>query len=142
MIFERPENTSPAAARHSLGEVQTAIMRVLWARGEASAADVHRDLLADRNLAPTTVATMLAKLEKKGVVDHRTEGRRFIYRPTVSEGEVRRSMVGDLTRRLFAGNPAALVSHLLNEHEIDADELDTLRRRLGATDSEEDRHDP
>ena len=69
-------------------------------------------------------------LHDKGVVSHRTEGRRFIYRPTVSEPEVRRSMVGELTERLFRGEPAALVSHLTAEHEIDPDELAPLQALL------------
>lgn len=111
---------------HTLGDLQLAIMRVLWGRREASAAEVHAALEAERGLAPTTIATMLTKLEKKGVVDHRTEGRRFVYRPLVSEREVKRSMVGELTERLFRGDAAALVSHLIAEHEIDPAELAEL----------------
>lgn len=113
--------------RHRLGDLQLAIMRVLWGRGEASVADVHGALEEERGLAPTTIATMLKKMEAKGVVTHRTEGRRFLYRPTVTETAVRRTMVGDVTERLFRGEVTALVSHLLAEHEIDADELDRLK---------------
>jgi len=113
--------------QHSLGDLQLAIMRVLWRRGEAAVAEVHEALRAERGLAPTTVATMLVKMEKKGVVTHRTAGRRFIYRAAVTESEVRRSMVGELTDRLFQGNVTALVNHLLSEHELDADELAQLQ---------------
>jgi predicted transcriptional regulator len=102
-------------------------MRVLWDRGEAAAADVHEALVEERGLAPTTIATMLSKMERKGVVVHRTAGRRFLYRATVSEPVVRRSMVGELTERLFSGDPLALVSHLLEEHRIDPHELADLR---------------
>jgi predicted transcriptional regulator len=116
---------------HTLGDLQLAIMRVLWQRGEAAAAEVHEALLAERGLAPTTIATMLTKMEKKGVVAHRAEGRRFLYRPTVSEPQVRRSMVGELTERLFGGDRVALVSHLLAEHDLDPDELAELRRLTG-----------
>jgi len=114
----------------TLGDLQLAIMRVLWRRGEAAVTDVHEALLDERGLAPTTIATMLKKMEDKGVVAHRAEGRRFLFHPTVSEGEVRRSMVGELTERLFRGDTAALVSHLLAEHEIDPDELAELRQRI------------
>jgi BlaI family transcriptional regulator, penicillinase repressor len=106
-------------------------MAVLWERREATASDVHEALRAERGLAPTTIATMLRKMEDKGVVAHRAEGRQFVYRPTVSEDQVRRSMVGELVERLFAGDPKALVAHLLDENEIDADELRRLRRRVG-----------
>jgi BlaI family transcriptional regulator, penicillinase repressor len=117
---------------HTLGDLQLAIMRVLWSRREAATADVHAALEAERGLAPTTIATMLSKMEKKGVVAHRTEGRKFVYRPTVTEHEVRRSMVSDLTDQLFLGDAAALVSHLLAEHEIDAGELAELKALLDA----------
>jgi BlaI family penicillinase repressor len=110
-----------------LGNLQLAIMRVLWLRGEAAVTDVHEDLEPERGLAPTTVATMLAKLERKGVVEHRTEGRRFIYRPLIDEERVRRSMVDDLTSQLFHGDVTALVNHLLSEHSIAARELAELR---------------
>ena len=122
---------------HHLGDLQLAIMRILWSRDEASVADVHEALEPERGLALTTIATMLAKMEKKGVVDHRAEGRRFIYRPTVSEGQVRRSMVTDLTSQLFRGDAFALVNHLLSEHEIDSRELDQLRTLIAAREKED-----
>jgi BlaI family transcriptional regulator, penicillinase repressor len=117
-------------AKTSLGDLQLAIMRVLWERGEAPVAEVHSALLEERGLAPTTVATMLVKMERKGVVRHRTEGRRFLYRATVSEDEVTRHMVAQLADRLFGGSATALASHLIAEHEIDREELDNLRRQL------------
>jgi predicted transcriptional regulator len=119
-------------ARPTLGDLQHAIMAVLWARGEATTAEVHEALRAERGLAFTTIATMLRKMEDKGVVAHRAEGRQFVYRPTVSEEQVRRSMVGELLERLFEGDPKALVAHLVSEHEIDAGELAALRRRLAS----------
>lgn len=122
--------------KHRLGDLQLAIMRQIWQRGEASVSDVHGALEPERGLAPTTIATMLKKMEAKGVVTHRTEGRRFLYRPAVSEAEVRRTMVGDLTERLFRGEVTALVSHLIAEHEIEPDELRQLEALL-ANDREE-----
>jgi BlaI family penicillinase repressor len=116
--------------RHTLGDLQHAIMAVLWARGEGTVTDVHAALRPSRRLAPTTIATMLRKMEEKGVVNHRADGRQFVYRPTVSEAQVRRSMVGELVQRLFAGDPAALVAHLVSEHEVDARELAELRQRV------------
>ena len=117
-------------SRESLGELQLAIMRVLWERGEASVTEVHEALHAERGLAPTTIATMLVKMEKKGVVTHRADGRKFLYAPAVAEAEVRRTMVATLAERLFDGEVTALVSHLLAEHEVDAAELARLRRLI------------
>ena len=118
---------------HQLADLQYAIMRVLWNEGEASVARVHEVLGADRDdrdRALTTIATMLAKMEKKGVVAHRSAGRLFLYRAKVSEADVRRSMVGELTQRLFLGDAAALVSHLLEEEEIDPGELERLKAQI------------
>src|SRR3954470_16823347 len=123
-------------SQHHLGELQLAIMRVLWSRSEATVADVHETLEPERGLALTTIATMLVKMEKKGVVDHRMDGRRFIYRPTVSEDQVTRSMVADLTSQLFRGDVLALVNHLLSEHEIENGELDQLRDLIAAKEKE------
>jgi predicted transcriptional regulator len=115
-----------------LGNLQLAIMRVLWSDGEATAASVHQALLPSHGLAPTTIATMLKKMEAKGVVAHRAEGRRFVYVPTVTEEQVTHSMVADLAQRLFGGDVTALAAHLIDEHDVDADELDDLRRRVDA----------
>ena len=124
--------------RHTLGELQHAIMQVLWGRNEATVAEVHETLYDKRGLAPTTIATMLRKMEDKGVVAHRVEGRQFVYRPAVSEDAVRSSMVGELLERLFAGDPAALVSHLVADREIDREEIERLRALLDGAEQERD----
>lgn len=126
--------------KHHLGDLQLAIMRVLWGRSEASVTEVHQ-ALAERDLAPTTIATMLRKMEDKGVVTHRTEGRKYLYRPTVTEAAVRRTMVGELTERLFRGEVIELVSHLLAEHEIDTEELDQLRSLIAEQEQTEPREE-
>jgi BlaI family transcriptional regulator, penicillinase repressor len=113
-----------------LGDLQLAIRRVHWDLGEATVTDVHQALLTERGLAPTTIATMLKKMEEKGVVAHRADGRKFIYQPTISEDQVTRGMVEELTDRLFGGDPVALVSHLISRHEIRKDELSALERMI------------
>jgi BlaI family penicillinase repressor len=125
--------SASAAAKtrpHRLGDLQLEIMKTLWQRGEATVTEVHGDLQAERGLAPTTIATMLSKMEKKGIVAHRTEGRRYVYRPEVSEDAVRRGMVAEIRDRLFQGDPVALVSHLLEEHEVDPDEIEELKNLI------------
>ncbi len=121
---------------HRLGALQLAIMRVLWEQREATVASVHSALHAERGLALTTIATMLRKMEAKGVVDHRAEGRQFIYRPLVPEHEIRSNMLGELTERLFLGDTAALVSHLLDAEGIEPAELDRLKELIAAKEEE------
>jgi predicted transcriptional regulator len=114
----------------SLSELQLSLMRVLWQRGEASTAEVAEALRGERDLAHTTVATLLTRLEKRGLLASRREGRALLYTPLVSEAEVQRSMVGSLLDRLFAGRPSALVSHLLDARGVDAAELAELQALL------------
>ena len=116
--------------RHQLGDLQLAIMRVLWSRGEATASEVHASLLEERGLALTTIKTMLRKMDEKGVVSHRVDGRTFIYSPAMAEADVKDGMVDYLVQKLFAGDGAALVNHLIDAGDIDAAELNELRRRL------------
>src|SRR5690349_18644543 len=105
-------------------------MRVLWRRGEASTADVAAELGEERGLKHTTVATLLTRLEKRGVVGQRRDGRQLFYRPLVDEAEVRRSMVADLLGALFGGNAQELVAHLVKESEIAPGDLAKAKRRL------------
>ena len=123
---------------NQLGELQLAILQELWRSGESAVSDVHAALYPTRQLAPTTIATMLKKMEARGLVAHRTEGRRFLYRPAVTEDHVTHEMVADLTDRLFEGNAADLVSYLLREH-IDAEELDELNKLIASAENKKER---
>jgi BlaI family penicillinase repressor len=118
------------AESHKLGDLQHAILRVLWQKDEATVVDVLEALSDERDRALTTIATMLTKMEKRKLVAHRSEGRQFVYRALVSESQVRRSMISELAERLFGGDVTALVSHLLQEHEIDAAEVERLRELI------------
>lgn len=121
----------------SLSDTQMEIMRILWDSGEATVADVHRKLGESRELATTTVATMLTRLEKRELITHRTEGRQYFYSSKISEGEIRRSMVKDLVGRVFQGDVKALVNHLVRESEIDADDLEAIQSMIKSREQEE-----
>ena len=114
----------------SLSELQIALVRVLWRRGESSTADVAAELADERGIKHTTVATLLTRLEKRGVVAQRREGRQLFYRALAGEAQVRRSMVADLIGALFDGDARALVAHLVQESEIAPGDLAKVRKRL------------
>lgn len=122
-------------SKTQLTDLQLDLMRVLWERGEATVAEV-RDRLTGRDLAMTTVATVLSRLEKQGVVARRMEGRQYVYRAAISEGDVRRSMVDELVGSLFEGDAAALVHHLVNEKELEDVDLEGLRKLLERNEGE------
>ncbi len=119
-----------------LSELQLAVMRVLWQRRKAAVAEVQEALHAERGLALTTVATVLTRREKAGLVAHRAAGRHYVYRPLVSEEDVRRSMVSALAERLFEGDVAALVSHLVNAREVKPGDLARVKQLIEAKERE------
>jgi predicted transcriptional regulator len=112
-----------------LSDLQLDLMRVLWQAGELSVAEVT-EALADRDLAHTTVATLLSRLEKRGVVEARRDGRMLLYRPCVSEAQVRRNMVSSLISQVFRGDPKALLAHLLRERDVAPGDLEQVRALL------------
>jgi len=113
--------------RHQLTELQLAILRVIWDRGEATVQDIWEALHAERGLAQTTVATMLSRLERRGVVTRRAQSRQYHYRAAVTEHAVQHSMVGELTERLFDGDVTALVQHLLSGADVSPGDLAKIR---------------
>jgi predicted transcriptional regulator len=115
---------------HRLGDLQLRILKTLWGQGEATVADVLDALGPNANLAYTTVATMLRKMEARGLVAHRAAGRTFVYRAAVAAETVTRGLADHLLERLFEGNLADLVSHLLTTREVSRDELRQLERLI------------
>jgi len=114
----------------ALSDLQIAVVRVLWRNGETSVTDIAKVLGDERGLKHTTVATLLTRLEKRGVVEQRREGRQLIYRALISEPQVRRSMVADLVGSLFGGDSRELVAHLVRESDLAPGDLENLRKRL------------
>jgi predicted transcriptional regulator len=112
----------------SVGRLESLVLDELWARGEATVVQVHAALSRRRRVAPTTVSTILRRLEEKGIVTHRTEERRFVFRPLVQRRDLRRRMIGDLVDQLFGGSTAELMSHLVEDGEVDRGQLERLRR--------------
>jgi BlaI family transcriptional regulator, penicillinase repressor len=114
---------------YRLGDLQLRIMRVLWDGAPLTVTEVQQRLGGEA-LAYTTIATMLRKMEQRGLVTHREDGRRFVYQSDVSADEVTRSMAGDLVDRLFAGSLAETMSHLLETREVSRSELKQLQELL------------
>lgn len=113
-----------------LGDLQLQIMKILWTEREATVASVFAALGKQAGLAYTTVATMLRKMETRGLVAHRTEGRTFVYRAAVESDAVTRGLAGHLLERLFDGNLPALMNHLLTTREVSREELASLERLI------------
>jgi predicted transcriptional regulator len=116
--------------RQPLTELQIAILRLLWDQGELTVAQIWEQLYADRKLAQTTIATLVARLQRRRILARRTKDRQFVYRALVTEADVQHSMVSELTERLFAGDVTALVSHLLSERDMTPGDLARVRKMI------------
>jgi len=111
------------------GDRELEVMGVLWETGSATVAEVRDRLPAD--LAYTTVLTILRNLEAKGFVRHEGEGKAHRYFPRVARRAAGKSAVARLIDKMFGGDAAMLVSHLVSDHPLSADELRKLHAALG-----------
>jgi predicted transcriptional regulator len=111
------------------GERELDVMGILWEIGSATVTEVRDRLPAD--LAYTTVLTILRNLEAKGFVRHEGEGKAHRYFPRVARKTAGRSAVARLIDKMFGGDPAMLVSHLVSDHPLSGDELKRLHAALG-----------
>jgi predicted transcriptional regulator len=113
-----------------LSDAQLVLMRALWDAGRATTAEMHERVGKPRQLAYTTVATLLTRLEKRGLVKSVKEQGERLFRPLVTESDVTRSMVSSLVDTLFRGDPSALVSHLVREKNLGKDDIEAVRKLL------------
>ena len=118
------------ASLDSLGELQRAVLEIVWERGEASVHDVLRQLDQRKKLAYTTALTVLQKLEKAGWLEHRSEGKSYIYTPAVSREQAGAGSVRGFLSRVFEGDAVAMFQHLIRESDLSDDELRELRRMI------------
>ena len=117
--------------RARLTPLQIAVMQVLWARAEASVSEVQKEMRGKR-LAVTTVATLLTRLEQRGLTAHRVDGRQYLYRARVSPVDVRQSATRDLLGNLFHGDVTAFVTQLLDARDLTREEIADLKRLIRA----------
>jgi predicted transcriptional regulator len=120
----------------SRGELDVA--RAVWELGEATVGQVFDALAERKEIDYSTVQTYLRRLESKGYLKTRRQGRNKLYCPRVAAGQVVREAIDDLVDRLFDGEPLALWQHLIQEHGITPDETRQLRELLEKWEAEHD----
>jgi predicted transcriptional regulator len=115
----------------TLTDLQLSVMKALWQIGEGTVADVLAVLAADgKELAPTTVATLLQRLSKQGWVKHKKSGRQFLYRAKVKQADAAKGVLQRVLRSFFGGKVSALTAQLLESEELSPDELEELLRLI------------
>ncbi len=112
-------------------ELELEILKILWRDGRLTGREV-RDALADesRDLAYTSVMTILGIMHEKKYVSRRKKGSGFVYFAKVTEASTKQGMLSDLVSRAFDGSTMAAMVNLLKSSDIEADELEELRKLI------------
>ena len=114
----------------TLTEAELRLMKILWLRGESGVSDLVAAMPDGETLAYNSVLTTVRILEQKGYVDHRQEGRAFVYRPCVAEHEASRSEVKHVLSRFFGNSRERLLLSLLGDDEVSPEELRRLKEAI------------
>ena len=130
----------PPKKSNTLTEAELRLMKILWRRGESAVNDLVAAMPDGETLAYNSVLTTIRILEQKCYVEHRQEGRAFVYRPCVAEQEASRSEVRHLMSRFFGDSRERLLLSLLGDDEISPDELQRLKDaiQVATPDAEEE----
>jgi BlaI family penicillinase repressor len=116
--------------RPPVAKSELEVAQIVWQLGEASVRQVLESLPAERGLDFKTVQTYLRRLEAKGYLRTRRQGRAKVYVPRVRRDQVVRELISDLVHRLFDGQSLPLFQHLIHDQGLTAGELDQLRTML------------
>ncbi len=115
-----------------LGDLQRDVMEHLWRRGEATVQQVREGLAHRGPLAYTTILATLQKLEARGWLTHRAEGRTYVYAPARTRRSAGVSSVRSFVQRVFNGDRVALIQHLMEDRALSAKELAELQKLIDA----------
>lgn len=120
----------PPKRSNTLTEAELRIMRILWSRGQSLVSDLVAAMPEETPLAYNSVLTTVRILEQKGYVQHRQEGRAFMYLACVAQHEASRSEVHNMLHRFFGNSREQLLISLLGDNEVTADELQRLKEAI------------
>ena len=120
-----------------LTDVELELMTILWRLGEGSVASVMVELPEGRNLAYTSVSTILRILEQKQILKTRKEGRGHIYIPLLSKTDYEAKTVRHVVDSVFEGAPITLIRTLLDNVNLDDEELEDIKKIIEKNRTEE-----
>ena len=103
-------------------------MKIVWERENTTVRDVYEVLLERRKVAYTTVMTMMKILEQKQYLKKKLADRAFVYRPAQPQGKVIGDMVREFVNRVFNGSAEPLLVHLVQEHDLSAEDVEEIAR--------------
>ncbi len=113
-----------------ISDAEWAVLRVLWARQEASGADIVGTLQETTTWKPTTIKTLLSRLVKKRAVGFRPDIPGYVYFPLVSEAECAAEERRSFLQKVYGGDPRSMMAAFLTEERLSPEDIDALRRLL------------
>jgi BlaI family penicillinase repressor len=114
----------------AMSPAETEILRLVWQRGQATVQQIQAALPAHRKVAYKTVQTLLRRLEDKGYLTHKVEGKAHVFCPAVKREAVVKRTVLDFLDRLFGGDPRPLMQFLAREGRIDTEDIEELKKLI------------
>lgn len=116
--------------KHTLTSTELEIMQIVWELGSCAVRDVYKVLLNRKDVAYTTVMTMLGVLAEKGHLKKHKDGRAYIYSPTLPQKQVISNMVDDFVKRVFSGSASRLVLNLVDDQRLSEEDVKEITRIL------------
>ena len=114
----------------AMSPAETEVLRLVWQIEGATVQQICDLLPAKRNIAYKTVQTLLRRLEDKGYLKHKISGKAHVFLPAVKREDVVKRTVVDFLDRLFGGDPKPLMQFLAEDGQIDAEDIERLRRLI------------
>ena len=111
-------------------ELELAILKILWRDGPCSVRQVREALVEFRDLAHTSVMTILGIMTRKGYARRNKQGSSYVYKAVVTEQQATQGMLRDLVDRVFDGSAVAVMQRLLDTSDLDADEMAQVRQLI------------
>ena len=108
-------------------------MKVVWRLDQATVRDVYQAMLETRQIAYTTVMTMMKVLEDKGFLKKTMVDRAHVYRPARPRQQVVGAMVRDFVDRVFDGASDSLLVHLAKDNKLTAKQRRIVKQLLEET---------
>jgi len=114
----------------TLTKQELEIMKIVWNRKNATVRDVYEALREQRQIAYTTVMTMMKILEKKKFLRKTQQDRAFVYQPVRPKEQVIRTMVQDFVTRVFDGSAEPLLMHLVKDRHLSEKDVREITRLI------------
>lgn len=118
-----------------LSALESTIMDVVWAKGQATAETVRIELKKAHQLKDSTVRTILRRLEEKGYVEHEVDGRTYVYRPRVQSQHVATDAVRGIIDRFCGGSVEDLLVGMVDDKILSPDKLKELAKKIATAEA-------